>query len=324
MSGHDEKQIWNAERPWTKEQIIAFTLQNLTATIEAIESLPGGIIASELEAIRLSLNIFLDATCDLLSSINSFKGESERPDFWNRTRRSDFESLELRIQRGVFSATMAAMALVAHSREFARKYPVELYGEKVKEYFSEDPLHRFVQKFRNFMAHVSITKSNWVVRYDKQGKSVFFFLTQENLYKWDKWDSPSKSYIALNPEGVNVEQLFDDYSGKVRFFHDWFRSQVWQKYSNDLREYFDCKRMYNAVNDKSTWNLFIKQVFLQKKIDPYLYLDRYLSNNEIEEILSLPFRSKRQVDRIIELVDEYGACDEEVRKAVYELFGINP
>lgn len=324
MSGHDEKQIWNAERPWTKEQIIAFTLQNLTATIEAIESLPGGIIASELEAIRLSLNIFLDATCDLLSSINSFKGESERPDFWNRTRRSDFESLELRIQRGVFSATMAAMALKDHTTIFARKYPVELYHEKVKEYFSEDALHRFVQKLRNFMTHVRITKSNWVIKHDKQGKSVFFFLTQENLNKWDEWDSPSKSYIALNPEGVNVEQLFDDYSGKVRFFHDWFRSQVWQKYSNDLKEYFNCKRMYNAVNDKSTWNLLIKQVFLQNKINPYMYLDRYLTNNEIEEILSLPFRSKKQVDRIIELVDEYGTCDEEIRKAVYELFGINP
>jgi len=38
----------------------------------------------------------------------------------------------------------------------------------------------------------------------------------------------------------------------------------------------------------------------------------------------IPFRSKRQVDRIIELVDEYGACDEDLRKAVYELFGINP
>jgi hypothetical protein len=323
MSGYNEELIWNAERPWTKEQIMVSTFQNLIATLRTIDSLPGGIIASELEAVHLSLNIFLDATYDLLSSINSFKGESERPDFWNRTRRSNFESLELHIQRGVFSATMAAMALVDHSRIFADKYPVELYHEKVKECFSEDTLHRFVQKFRNFMTHVRITKSNWVVKHDKQGKSVFFFLTQENLNKWDKWDSPSKSYIALNPEGVNVEQLFDDYSGKVKLFHDWFRSQVWQKYSNDLREYFDCKRMYNAINDRSTWNLLIKQVFLLKKIDPYMYLDRYLSNNEIEEILSLPFRSKRQVDLIIELVDEYGACDEEIRKAAYELFGIN-
>jgi hypothetical protein len=319
-----EEPIWNAARPWTKEQIVVSTFRDLVRTQETIDSLPGGKISSELDAIHLSLNVFLDATYDLVSSINSFKGESERPDFWDRTRRPDFERLELRIQRGVFSVTMAAMTLVDHSRIFAGKYPVELYHEKVKECFSEDPLHRFVQKFRNFMTHVRITKSNWVFKYDKQGRSVFFFLTQKNLNKWDGWDSPSKSYIASNPEGVNVEQLFDDYSKKVKLFHDWFRSQVWQKYSEELREFFDCRKTYNTVNVRSAWNLLIKQVFLQKKIDPYMYLDRYLSNNEIEEILSLPFRSKRQVDRIIEIVDEYGACDEELRKAVYEIFGINP
>lgn len=324
MSSHNEEPIWNAERPWTKGQIVVSSFRDLVRTLQTIDSLPGGKISSELEAIHLSLNVFLDATYDLLASINSFKGESEKPDFWNRTRRADFERLELRIQRGIFSATMAAMALVDHSRIFANNYPVELYREKVKEYFSEDYLHRFVQLFRNFMTHVRITKSNWVVKYDKQGRSVFFFLTPEDLNKWDGWDSPSRSYMASNPQGVNIEQLFDDYSRKVKLFHDWFRSQVWQKHSEELREYFDCKRMYNAVNAGSTWNLLIRQGFLKQRIDPYMYLDRYLSSGEIEEILSLPFRSKRQVDRIIELVDEYGACDEELRKAVYELFGINP
>src|SRR3990172_433476 len=101
-----EEPIWNVARPWTKEQIVVSTFRDLVKTQETIESLPGGKISSELDAIHLSLNVFLDATYDLLSSINLFKGESERPDFWNRTRRTDLQRLELRIQRGVFSATM--------------------------------------------------------------------------------------------------------------------------------------------------------------------------------------------------------------------------
>lgn len=218
---------------------------------------------------------------------------------------------------------MAAMALVDHSRIFYGKYPVESYHEKVKEYFSENPLHRFVQNFRNYMTHVRIAKNNWVVNHDKQGRSVFFFLTQENLGKWDGWDAPSKAYIAENSDCVNVEELFNAYSTKVKLFHDWFRSQVWQKHSEELREFFDCKKTYNAVNVRCSWNLLIKQAFLPKKIDPYMFLDRYLSSNEIAETLSLPFRSKLQVDRIIELVDEYGACDDDLRKSVYELFGVD-
>ena len=273
MSGHNEDLIWDVDRPWTKGQIVVSSFRDLVRTLQTIDLLPGGKISSELEAMRLSLNVFLDATYDLLVSINSFKSESERLDFWNRAKIADFERLELRIQRGVFSATMAAKALVDHSSIFAGKYPVELYHEKVEECFSEDSLHRFVQMFRNFMTHVRITKSNWVVKHDKQGRSVFFFLTQEDLNKWDKWDSPSKSYIASNPEGVNIEQLFDDYSRRVKLFHDWFRSQIWQKHSEELREYFDCKRTYHAVNAGSTWKLLIMQGFLKKGIDPYMYLD---------------------------------------------------
>jgi len=322
MNKQHEKPIWDATRPWAKEQIIASTFRDFTATLKAIDSLPGGIIASELESVYLSLTIFVDATYDLLASINFFKGESERPDFWHRTKKSGFETLEVRIQRGVFSATMAAMALVDHSRRFSGKYPVEFYREKITEYFSENTLHRFVQNFRNYMTHFRIAKSNWVVKHDKQGRSVFFLLTQEDLNKWNGWDNLSKTYIANNPDGVNVEGLFNEYSTKVRDFHDWFRSQVWQKYSDELREFYDCKKAYNAVNARCMWNMLIKQAFLPKKINPYVYLGRYLSNNEVAEVLSLPFRSKQQVDRIIELVDEYHACDGEIRKSVYELFGV--
>jgi hypothetical protein len=324
MMSQNERPIWSTARPWTKEQIVLSTFQDLVRTLQTIDSLPGGKIFSELEAIHLSLNVLLDATYDLLSSINLFKGESERADFWNKPRRTDLERLELRIQRGIFSATMAAMALVDHSRTFIKNYPVEHYHETIKESFSANPLHRFIQLLRNFMTHVRIAKSNWVVKWDKQGRSVFFILTATDLDKWEGWDSPSRSYIESNPEGINIEQLFDDYSKRIKLFHDWFRCQVWEKNGEDLREYLACKRMYNAVNARSMWGLLLKQAFPQKKIDPYMYLDRYLSDNEIEEILSLPFRSKSQVDRIIELADEYGCCDEELRKAAYIFFEVIP
>lgn len=74
MINQNVKPIWNAKRPWIKEQIVMSTFTNLTETLRVIDSLPGGIIASELESMHLSSSIFLDATYDLLSSINYFKG----------------------------------------------------------------------------------------------------------------------------------------------------------------------------------------------------------------------------------------------------------
>lgn len=253
-----------------------------------------------------------------------FKGESERPDFWNRTRRTKLERLELHIQRGVFSAAVAGMALKDHSTKFNGRYPIESYQERVDENFAKDPLHRFIQKLRDFIAHVRIVESSRLVIWDKKGKSVFFILSAEQLKKNHKWDALSKSYIESHPKGINVEQLFSEYSRRIKLFHDWFRSELWEKHSEDLREYFVCKNMYNAVNAGNMWNLLIKQAFPQKKINPYMYLDKYLSDNEIQEVLSLPFRSKKQIDRIIELVDDYDICDEELRKATYALFGVAP
>ena len=322
MINKNEIPIWSAARPWTKEQIVSSTFQDLKKTLQTIESLPGGKVFSELESFHLSLRVFLDATYDLFSSINLFKSESENPDFWNRPRRIDLERLEVRIQRGIFSATMAAMALVDHTRIFSNHFPVEHYQERVNESFSENHLHKFVQGLRNFTTHVRIAKSNWVTKWDREGRSVFFLLSLTDLNKWDGWDALSRTYIESNSEGINVEQLFDNYSKKVKSFHDWFRSRVWESSSEDLKEYLTCKRAYNAVNARSMWNVLLTQAFPKKKIDPYMYLDKYLSDNEIEEILSLPFRSKLQVDRIIELVDEYGCCDEELRNAAYRLFEV--
>jgi hypothetical protein len=320
----NEVLIWNAARPWTKEQIKVSCFRGLIKTQETIESLPGSKISLELDALRLSLNIFLDAAYDLFSSINMLKGESEKPDFYDRTRRTELERLELHIQRGVFSAAAAAMALVYHSRQFNTRYPVESYQERIDENFAKDPLHRFIQKFRDFMVHVRSVESSRLVTWDKQGKSVFFILSAKQLKQYHKWDAPSKSYIESHPKGINVEQLFREYLKKIKLFHDWFRSEVWEKNAQDLKEYFACKKVYNAVNAGSMWSLLIKQAFAQKKINPYMYLDKYLSGNEIQEILSLPFRSKEQVDRVIELVDECGVCDEELRKATYALFGVAP
>ena len=307
-----------------KEQIVSFTFQDVVGTLQTIESLHGGKVFLELESLHLSLRVFLDATYDLLSSINLFKGESENPDFWNRPRRIDFERLEVRIQRGIFSATMAAMALVDHTRIFSTHFPVEHYQERVNESFAENTLHKFVQGLRNFTSHVRIAKSNWVTTWEKEGRSVFFLFSVKDLNKWDGWDALSRTYIESNPEGINVEQLFDNYSKKVKSFHDWFRSRIWERSAEDLKEYLTRKRTYNAVNARSMWNVLLTQAFTQKKIDPYMYLDKYLSDNEIEEILSLPFRSKLQVDRIIELIDEYRCCDEELRNAAYRLFGVTP
>ncbi len=73
---------------------------------------------------------------------------------------------------------------------------------------------------------------------------------------------------------------------------------------------------------KAIGNLLVNQILKQQKLDPYLYLNQYLNDDQMEDIFSRPFRSKEQIDRIIELIDSYQICTETLRQAVYEVFNV--
>lgn len=45
-------------------------------------------------------------------------------------------------------------------------------------------------------------------------------------------------------------------------------------------------------------------------------------NEELEEILKFPKHSKEQIDQIIDIIDEYGACDERLKKKIYNAFKV--
>jgi hypothetical protein len=317
------KHIWETVPPWTKEQIRYSVFASFTDAEEALKQLPGAKIFHEIESLRFSLNIFLDSTEDLISSINIFKGEEGKPNFWDRPQRQQLEKLERSINRGLFSAITSAMALVDHSRKFGKKYPVESYQDKVDQLFSKSPQHEFIHSLRRYLVHVKMTKANWKIETSKEGRSVFFLLNQPELLKWKDWSSLARQYIQNHPNGVNVESLFEDYSKSVKGFHDWLRSQVWELHSQNLAEFLDYSRAVKRVSVHSTWNMLIQQAFIPKKINPYEYLDRYLTPPEIEEVLALEYRSKKQVDRIIEIVDEFKACDEKLMGLMYKFFKIN-
>jgi len=317
------KYIWESVPPWTKEQIRYSVFASFTKAGESVKQLPGAKVFNEIESLRFSLNIFLDSTEDLIASINIFKGEEDKPNFWDRPQRQQLEKLERSINRGIFSAITSAMALVDHSRKFAEKYPVESYQNKVDQLFSKSPQHKFIHSLRRYLSHVKMTKANWKIETSKEGRSVFFLLNQAELLKWKDWSALARQYINNHPNGVNVESLFEEYSKSVKGFHDWLRSQVWELHSQYLTEYLAYSRSVKRVSAHSTWNMLIQQVFIPKNINPYEYLDRYLTPSEIEEVLALEYRSKEQVDRIIEIADEFKACDENLREVIYKFFKIN-
>lgn len=322
MERWKEKPIWDCEYPWTETQLIESAFRDSARTRATLAAMPGAAVAKAIQDIQFSLSIFIDCIDDLLDSISTFKGMVDRPSFWDRTRRQEFRRLETKIQRGIFSSSTSAMALVDHTRRFAEQYPIDGYDKMKDVTFSNDPQHRFVHSFRRYVTHVRMTQGNWKIKSSREGKSVFFILSQADLLQRGDWSAPAREFISLHPEGVNVETLFDSYGKSVRSFHEWMRSKAWEKYHSELQAYFSAYRIFRAIGSRSSWHLLIQQVFMPKRIDPYAYLGRYLDQEELEEVLAMPFRSKEQVDRIITIIDEHGACDSSLREHIYCFFAV--
>ncbi len=308
------------ERPWDKESLRESYFKDFVHTREQIEKLPGGLLFSELKTLQLSLKIFLGAVDDLMSSINRFKYQSLKPDFWHMVNRPFADELEVSVQRGILSSTMCAMALVDHCRIFNNKYKIFGYEVEIEKYFSKNDQHGFIHSLRRYITHIRFTEANWIIKHLPEGRFVFFRIDNETLSRFDGWSSLAKKYISKHNDGVNVEELFEEYAKKVKEFHSWLFVSVFEQYDEELAEYLNYMRQIKKFNSKSNWDIIVNQILKPRKLNPYLYLNRYLQDDQIEDIFSRPYRSKEQIDRIIELIDSYQICTDTLRQEVYEAF----
>jgi hypothetical protein len=275
--------------PWDEKLLEKVFHPHFTETREFIKSHPGYTVYSELESIRLSVDIFLNAVADLIASINRFKGESANPSFWRRPQRQFVEELEISIQRGVLSSTISAMSVVDHSWRFFKHYPILEYESKFSQYFTNSQDHQFIKRLRNCIAHVRLPEANFMSKFSKQGdRKVFFLISQNDLLKFNEWNSLAKEYVNEHPGGVDVEQLFKSYSEKVAEFHNWLRSDVLESYGESMSGYLYYQRLLDRFDTRWAWRIMLDQV-VQKHLNPYRYLDSHLTKQELAEVFSLPY-----------------------------------
>lgn len=303
--------------PWSGDVLQQTYFRNFTDAQKAIQEHPGFAAHRELYALQLSLNIFLDSVSELFQSIDAFSMYAQSPGFWARPAQSRFKDRELAVRSGVFAAATSALALVDHSREVKKRASTteKEYERQLKETFDEYE-HRFVQSLRVCVSHIRMIEADWQRSYSASGKETQFLLRRDVLLQWDNWDKQARAFIDRHPDGIDVEKLFNNYRTRVENFHAWFHSEVARVSEPQLSEYREYERMLKRFGTRALWNVILEQVVIGR-LDPFTYLDRYLTKTELDEVLALPRKSQVQIDRIIEILDEYGACDEELRGKVY-------
>lgn len=307
--------------PWEEKDLEKAYFHDFIKTRKSIKEHPGFLAHDALEKLHLSMDIFTDSILDLFHTIGLFRKESQSQEFWMRPKREHFDKLELHIRRGVFSTAMSAMLLVDISRNIVNNFEPFGYHKYKKETFEEKEEHKFIQDLRNFNCHYRMIEADWQISWADTGRQTQFLLKPEKLLIWKNWKALSKEFIKKHPEGIDVECLFGNYEKKVKEFNHWFYTEVEKMSEPALSEYRAYERILNSVDTKRFWSMMFSQV-IPGKIDPYNYLDKYLTVSELNEISLLPKHSKQQVNRIIEILDEYRMCDDELREKIYSAFRV--
>ena len=179
----------------------------------------------------------------------------------------------------------------------------------------------FVKDLRNNLSHGSVVIPRWRISSDFRNLSGSMNYGARELLSFGKWKSGSKIYVSnanggtMNLASVVGEhfKLLDEFDRKIQ---DLFAKNV----TDAERDFFEIEDSYKRFAQKQWAKIMIGQIGKNK--DPYEHLHRFFKPETVREILRRPRHSKEQVDFIIALKAAEIDCDEELRRLLYEKFGV--
>ena len=281
-----------------------------------------------------SLEIFERSVGDLISAIDDFSAYAiaDGASIFGRHNEPRLRNYEGRIQKELFAATNAALALVEHSRRIDEISKRPDHEERRKSAFGNDGLHSFVQALRVLLFHVHMVEAgyNLTTSYSENKKTATFALSKETLLrilpdaKITQREEVMR-YVNSAAASIDLKPVFGEYFARVQKFHSWFQSELEGEGLAALRDYDRIMREKDNYNQRSWWKLMLNTWKGWKSPpNPHAHLHKYLTPDQITEVNALPRNSREQVDRIISYVDEHDAIDSELRELAYEWFARFP
>jgi hypothetical protein len=308
--------------PWSDETLDAAVWKGFEDARRFVDEHPGCELAERSASLLGVFRILQRARASFHEHLERFHSEAHGGHLFRRNRRNDLAAYEEKFQELLYLFASSAMTLVDQSRALNGKVQLPGYEKKVAA-FAGSRRHRFVQELRNDLVHVTLHRPSWQLTSGRnQDPTSKFMLWPDQLTRASEYHSLAREYLLEHPKGIDLGALVDEYTSEVTEFQGWLQDALVAEAGSVIADYKRCVKRIKAVSARCWWNIIFQQLLLPARRDPYQYLDQYLNPHELEEVNSLPLKSTAQVDRIIELVDEYGACDDALRALVYKAFDV--
>jgi hypothetical protein len=312
------------QQPWSQQDIERALFDNFTEAQTSIDETEGGRLWGQLDELQDSLWIFDNAVTDLLDTISQFAERSSHIQFWQSPVLKHDQNFTNLVKLKMFQATSALAALVDHARNFQKKWNLPAFDEKRKTIFGDDGLHEFLKCLRNYNSHWRVATAEWRIHSDPHTgeRKAAFILRKKELLAWENWSAEARHFIDSNAGDTNVHGAFSAYRLRARQFYEWHKGQVIAARYPLLSRYFSYRRILRGLQRKHHWNLLLAHV--KADINPYQYFDRYLTQEQIERVLSCAPGSDAQIDALAQALDMHEFINEPLREKLRKLLAAAP
>lgn len=236
----------------------------------------------------------------------------------------DYNQLSAAITHQVFQFVFSASSLIQAYRRFLSTTPEkEVAFERARlKIFDNLGLSAFVQKLRNCYGHQSIIsvvpKSQIRFGDYREVNTNIEFDKSELLRIPDAWNVDARRFIE-DSEHLDVMTIVSDYYMSSKELYESYLTETGVLCSYGFTDLARCREARSAVSRIVSLGLVL-QIAKKNALNPYSYLARYFSEDELERIYSLPANSIEQINYMITLRDPLNLCDDDLRKKLYELF----
>jgi hypothetical protein len=181
---------------------------------------------------------------------------------------------------------------------------------------------KFVKDLRNHNNHINILEAapHYTItkRLGTETVTSGLRFNRATILAGKGW-SPESMSLVSNSADLQVVELINSH---FKLASEFYRKALTRIGVTGDRQFRDLEKLRVARRSLSYRHALaiILQVAIPKKLDPYEYLHRWFTPNEIGRIRALPDHSKAQVDYLISLRDPLGLCDTDTREKLCELF----
>ena len=241
-------------------------------------------------------------------------------------------SLGLRVAKEFYAFVQLAHSMVDLGRRYKKAKSELIDPEKVKNaYYAylggsyDDTLNQgFIKDMRNNLAHFMMHLPSWRINRDYEtGTSSQYIFSPNSLLINGKWKIDDvKQWRRSEPDIDCYTQMLTYFTATNNFVSKLVSFD--EKNRSKEEVHLDqCLLYREGLHNRASLGLW-KQVLQNKPdLNPYDYLEKYFSKNEIRLIESKTHRSKEQADLMIEIGDKWGVMNDYYREMIYDMLKID-